>query len=172
MIGNCWRCTTRLNASDMPSKVENSRSQLYHKPLIYASKQNPGKCSPREFRHLDYVGQFTTDIRHIKGVENNVADTLSRIEAIGKPVDHHKLAAAQGKLHSELREIINTGSSALHLKKVRFPDHDVELYCGITAETVRPYVPEPLRRIVFQSLHGISHPGMRATRKLASSGRP
>lgn len=76
--------------------VEGREFAIYtdHKPLIYAFKRNFDKCSPRQFPHLDYDGQFTTDIRHIKGVENNVADTLSRIEGIGKSVDHHTLAAA------------------------------------------------------------------------------
>jgi hypothetical protein len=35
------------------------------------------------------------DIPYIKGPDNNVADTLSRIKAIGKSVDHSNLAAAQ-----------------------------------------------------------------------------
>ena len=55
-----------------------------HKPLTYAFNQNLDKCSLRQFRYLDNVGQFTTDIRHVKGIDNNIADTLSRIEAIGK----------------------------------------------------------------------------------------
>ncbi len=29
----------------------------------------------------DYISQFTTDLRHIRGVDNSVADALSRIEA-------------------------------------------------------------------------------------------
>ena len=57
----------------------------------------------------------------MKGIDNNVTDTLSRIEATGKSVDHQSLAAAQEN-DNELREIINSGSCALHLKKVRFPD--------------------------------------------------
>jgi hypothetical protein len=35
-----------------------------------------------------------TDIRYIKGLYNNVADVLSRIEAISKSVDRETLAAA------------------------------------------------------------------------------
>ena len=65
------------------------------KSLTYAFNQNPDKCTPRQCRQLDYIEQFTTDIRYIKGLDNNVADALSRIEAIGKPVDHRTLAAAQ-----------------------------------------------------------------------------
>ena len=35
--------------------------------------------STREIRHLDYIAQYTTDIRHVKGKDNDVADALSRI---------------------------------------------------------------------------------------------
>jgi hypothetical protein len=65
-----------------------------HKPLTYAFDQKLDTCSPRQFRYLDYIGQFTTDTRYIEGQDNNVADTLSRIEAIGGSVDHQTLAAA------------------------------------------------------------------------------
>ncbi|GFX44924.1 retrovirus-related Pol polyprotein from transposon 17.6 [Trichonephila clavipes] len=50
-----------------------------HKPLVYAFKQQEDKCTPRQLRHLDLIGQFTTDIRYLKGSENVVADALSRI---------------------------------------------------------------------------------------------
>lgn len=120
-----------------------------HESLAYTFNQNLDKCSPRQFRHLDYIGQFTTDTRYIKGLDNNVADALSRIEAIEKSVDHRTLAATQ-KNDTELHEIVNSGTCALQLKKVRFPDHDVEIFCDITSEVVRPYVPKPLRqRIQF-----------------------
>ncbi|EFN71769.1 Uncharacterized protein F44E2.2, partial [Camponotus floridanus] len=49
-----------------------------HKPIIYSFKQKPDKCSPRQFRHLDFIGQFSTDIRHVSGSDNVVADALSR----------------------------------------------------------------------------------------------
>ena len=136
-----------------------------HKPLTYSFKQNPDKCSPRQFRHLDYIEQFTTDIRYIKGPDNNVADALSRIEAIGMSVDHRTLAAAQ-ESDDELRDIVNYGTCALRLQRVRFPGHNVELYCDVPGDIVRPYVPKSLRRDIFNSLHGLSHPGIRATQKL------
>ncbi|GFV60209.1 transposon Tf2-6 polyprotein [Trichonephila clavipes] len=50
------------------------------KSLIYAIKQNPNKCSPRQLRHLDLISQYSTDIRHVQGSENTVADAPSRIE--------------------------------------------------------------------------------------------
>ena len=38
-----------------------------HKPLIYAFNARPDRYSQREVRHLDYISQFSTDIRYIKG---------------------------------------------------------------------------------------------------------
>jgi hypothetical protein len=64
-----------------------------HKPLTYAFKQKRDKCSQRQFNHLDFIAQFTTDIRHISGQENVVADILSRVESVTSPPSHEILAA-------------------------------------------------------------------------------
>ena len=66
-----------------------------HTPLTFAFHRKRDKCSPRQFNHLDFISQFTTDIRHISGQENIIADTLSRVEAITVPVTHDALATAQ-----------------------------------------------------------------------------
>ncbi|GBN95279.1 Retrovirus-related Pol polyprotein from transposon 17.6 [Araneus ventricosus] len=67
-----------------------------HKPLTFAFRQKEDKCSPRQLRQLDLIGQFTTDIRHLKGTDNVVADALSRIHisTIGLPyaIDFQKMA--------------------------------------------------------------------------------
>jgi len=38
-----------------------------HDPLTYTFHQKRDKCSPRQFNHLDFISQFTTDIHHISG---------------------------------------------------------------------------------------------------------
>lgn len=48
-----------------------------HKPLTFAIKSKTER-SPRQTTHLEYIAQFTNDIRHISGKENVVADYLSR----------------------------------------------------------------------------------------------
>ncbi|GFW01059.1 transposon Tf2-8 polyprotein [Trichonephila clavipes] len=50
------------------------------KPLTYAFQQHSEKCSPRQLCHLDFISQFSTDIRYTKGSDNTVADALSRTE--------------------------------------------------------------------------------------------
>ena len=49
-----------------------------HKPLCHSFNASANRYSPREIRHLDFISQFTTDIRHIHGTENTVAEALSR----------------------------------------------------------------------------------------------
>ncbi|KAJ4440996.1 hypothetical protein ANN_10845 [Periplaneta americana] len=45
-----------------------------HKPLIHAFNQSADEASPRQLRHLDFISQFTTQIIHVKGADNIVAD--------------------------------------------------------------------------------------------------
>ncbi|XP_068628033.1 uncharacterized protein [Battus philenor] len=137
-----------------------------HKPLIYAFHNRKENCSPRQFRHLDLIAQFTTDIQHISGKDNVVADTLSRVAEISQPVDPEQLAVAQ---HSdpELTQFAE-GSTSLCLKKLKVPGCNTELFCDVSTNVVRPFVPKMLRRRVFESLHSLSHPGANATAKLVS----
>jgi hypothetical protein len=65
-----------------------------HKPITYAFQQKRDKCSPRQFKHLDFVAQFTTDIRHISG-HDNVADAFSQVESVTASPSYNALATAQ-----------------------------------------------------------------------------
>ncbi|CAH8437213.1 unnamed protein product, partial [Heterobilharzia americana] len=49
-----------------------------HKPLTKAIDAKHDNYSPREIRHLEFISQFTSDIRYIKGSKNEAADALSR----------------------------------------------------------------------------------------------
>ncbi|GBM72644.1 hypothetical protein AVEN_117430-2-1, partial [Araneus ventricosus] len=137
-----------------------------HKPLTYAFKQNHEKNSPRQIRHLEFIGQFTRDLRYISGSANLVADTFSRIAAISIPesIDFDEKAVAQDS-DVELRSLLESGSG-LELKQLQLPSSQRLLYCDISTGNVRPYVPETFRRKVFEMLHGLSHPGVKATTNL------
>jgi hypothetical protein len=139
-----------------------------HKPITFAFQQKRDQCPPRQFNHLDYISQFTTDIRHISGQDNVVADALSRIESISAPATHDALAAYQAD-DNELRTLL-VANTALWLEKLFIPRTTVELYlyCDTSAGKPRPYVPPALLRQVFQSLHNLGHPGTKATVKLVS----
>ena len=132
-----------------------------HKPLTFAFQQNLDKASPRQARQLDYIGQFTTDIRHIAGKDNVVADCLSRLESI-EVLDYTKLADAQ-KEEDLPSEVLG---STLTWKRVNMPDVPKAVFCDISTGFVRPFVPVDFRRLAFDSVHKLSHPGKAATLKL------
>ncbi|GFV58051.1 retrovirus-related Pol polyprotein from transposon 412 [Trichonephila clavipes] len=90
------------------------------KPLMYAFMQNPDKCSPRQWRHLDFISQFSTDVRHINGTRNAVADALSRIEVnqiSNSFLDFEALSKAQLE-DIELQSFQNDEKSSLVFKRV------------------------------------------------------
>ncbi|ROT83192.1 transposon Ty3-G gap-Pol polyprotein [Penaeus vannamei] len=71
-----------------------------YKPLTFAQLSRTRRQSPREERHLDYISQFTTDIRHIRGVDNQAADALSRVTIAAAThaddaVDYHLVSSEQ-----------------------------------------------------------------------------
>jgi hypothetical protein len=137
-----------------------------HKPLTFAYTQKRDKCSPRQFNHLDFISQFTTDIRHIAGRDNVVTDALSRVESVCTSVSPETLVEAQAE-DAEITDLLQ-GTTALRLEKIQVPGSDVALHCDTSTARPRPYVPETLRRQVFDSLHGLGHVGTRATAKLVS----
>jgi histidinol phosphatase-like PHP family hydrolase len=137
-----------------------------HRPLTYAFQQNLEKSSPRQLRHLDFIGQYTTDIRYIKGDENVPADSLSRVETITlpNPLDFHALAVAQ-KNDAQLNELLNSEHS-LSLKHMTLPNTDDTILCENSNTRLRPYVPASYRRAVFENFHNLAHPSIRSTTKL------
>ena len=47
-----------------------------HKPLTFTSNTHSDRHSPLQARQLDYISQFTSNIRHVHGSDNVVAGTL------------------------------------------------------------------------------------------------
>lgn len=135
-----------------------------HKPITFAFQKKDLTLSPRQFNYLDLISQFTTDIQHISGKDNHTADALSRIEALTIPPDFSTIQQHQST-DAELQELLR-GQHSLKLQTVPIPGTNISLFCDVSKDKPRPFVPEPLRRVVFQSIHGMSHPGVRATRKI------
>lgn len=137
-----------------------------HKPLTFAFSSSKDKCTPRQFRHLDYIAQFTTDLRYLPGKENVVADALSRVEEVTTAVDSDDLARAQDT-DPELQDLLLHGST-LKLKKINTLNGNLPLYCDTSVESPRIYVPSKYRKQVFDTLHNLHHPGNSATVRLVS----
>ena len=127
--------------------------------------------SPRQAHHLDYISQFTSNIRHIHGADNVVADALSRIETnvllSGQPpvVDFTAMATAD----PQIRALQSSPSFPLVVKAIPLAKSSDTLLCDISAGAQRPLVPRQWRCTAFESLHGLSHPGIRATQRLITA---
>ncbi|GBN79596.1 hypothetical protein AVEN_176652-1 [Araneus ventricosus] len=85
------------------------------KPLTYELHQHPEKCSPLQLRYLNFISQFSTDIRYTKGSDNTVADALSRIEldeVSPTVIDFKEFASAQSTVE-ELQQVLHSNNSSL-----------------------------------------------------------
>ena len=90
-----------------------------HKPLTFALHSCAARHSPRQARHLAFISEFTTDIRHIEGEANRVADALS----------HNNLALEQSLLNLDAlasaqdqdEELLKLSTSPTSLQVVQVP---------------------------------------------------
>ena len=142
-----------------------------NKPLTSALTAVSDRHSPRETRHLDYIAQFTSDVRHIPGKANVAADALSRTVAMlstTRPPLHDFTAMAGAQQEDSSLQDFLRGEHSLRVRRAQLTD-GVTLLVDESTGTPRPLVPESLRRAVFTQLHRLSHPGVRATQQLVSS---
>ena len=134
-----------------------------HRPLTFAMAKNSEPWSHRQARHLEYISQYSTDIRYIAGEDNAVADALSRaaIEEIRLGVDFRKMAELQ--LQDPETRAYKTSVTALKWEEISIDNGQCKLLCDMVTGVPRPLVPAAMRREVFEVVHGLSHPGTSAT---------
>ena len=137
-----------------------------HKPLTFALPSITDR-SPRQTRHLSFIAEFTSDIRHLKGKHNVVADALSRINSVStvSPINFEKLSQDQSS--SAEIDAYRTAITNLTLKDVRFGNFS--LLCDVSLGKPRPILPKEWTFRVFQSVHSLAHTGPRPTQKAIST---
>ena len=141
-----------------------------HAPLCKAIFSRSQTSSPRQQRHLDYIAQFTSDLRHIKGQENVVADCLSRVTASvfeeSEPINFLEMAAAQQRDATIAH--LQSSSNSLKLEYQLMPNQGVSILGDTSTRKFRPLVPLSFRKKIFDSVHNLSHPGIKASQTLIS----
>jgi cleavage and polyadenylation specificity factor subunit 1 len=140
----------------------------YHKPLTGALSRVSEPHSDRQRRQLSFIAEFVSEIKHIAGRTNIVADTLSR------PPVEPQVAAAVAQAAPTCSPPINIAaaqpscpdcqrapsSAALRVITVSMDGH--QLMVAPSSSVMRPLVPAALCRRIFDSVHSLAHPGIRA----------
>jgi transposase InsO family protein len=148
-----------------------------HKPLTYAMFRTTDPWTGRQSRQLSYVAEFTINIQHIKGVDNVVADTLSRpppptvplAAAVsaghhvgrGPDLDYVDIAERQQGC-TDVQSLVN--SSSLRVQSIS--QNGCQILCDVSTGSARALIPAVDWQTVFNSFHNIAHPGVRATKRL------
>ncbi|GFV83737.1 retrovirus-related Pol polyprotein from transposon opus [Trichonephila clavipes] len=104
--------------------------------------------------------QTSCNIQHVLGKDNVVADALSRIDSISE-INFEEIAEEQ-TTDEELQKLLHNNS--LKFKPSTLPSE--KLWCDISTQKIRPYIPQKFRFQIFQLIHGLAHPGIKSTVKL------
>ena len=75
------------------------------------------------------------------------------------------IATAQGS-DEELRELREKEDTDWQLQDIPIPASKTTIACEMSTGTPRPFLPSTFRRTIFEALHGLSHPGVKASVKL------
>lgn len=147
--------------------VEGTSFTLFtdHKPLIFSFVSDADR-SPRQTRHLTFIAEFTTDIQHIQGKFNVVADALSRIHAVTLPTIDYRLLAADQRASEEVAAY-KSANTELIFENITF--HGVDIICDTSTGKPRPLVPKEWRRHIFDVFHSLSHTGVRPTQRAVAA---
>ena len=148
-----------------------------HKPLTFAMLKMADAWSARQQRQLSFISEYTTDIRHIAGCENVVADALSRPSAaitsgqvaVVAPGTSGQLDFDAIARDQECCEGVQQMLQSTCLQPEKVEVSGVQLWCDTSAGRIRPLVPSTQRKAVFQVIHDLAHPGIRATKRLVTS---
>uniref|UniRef100_A0A5S6R481 RNA-directed DNA polymerase n=1 Tax=Trichuris muris TaxID=70415 RepID=A0A5S6R481_TRIMR len=138
-----------------------------HKPLVRAFENGSQNLSDREMRQLDYITSMHTRVRHLSGKDNIVADALSRrihATTYSNVVPSAKEVALAQSNDPGLQWAKD--HSSLRLVAEPIEDSALPVWKDISTGRPRTYVPASLRQAIFHAIHGLSHPGTRATRRL------
>ena len=137
-----------------------------HKPITFAFDRNASTKNeiPRRSRQLDYISQFCTNIQHIPGEQNVVADCLSRIQAIDSPpvIDYNELALSQ-ETDTEANGFLLQNDT---VKKIQWPGTQKKIISDTSCEQIRPFLTKEFRKTAFKLIHDISHPGIHGSSNL------
>ena len=151
--------------------IEGISSDLFHvatdhKPLTSGKNFTTADHSKTQLNRItrtwQFISELTTDIRHLAGSENLVADALSR-NAINQ-TQHEALLIQLAREQVNVKMRPDDSKEWPEHWKIQ-EHHGITLAVDIRGPIPRPIVPDSMRRKIFDSFHSVGHLGIKATRK-------
>ena len=145
-----------------------------HKPLTTAILTSRDRSSPRQSRHLAFIAEFTTDIKHVAGKRNVVSDALSRatltedLMSLSEitTINYNDIARAQETAHEEM-SAYKTAITGLDIKNINIEDNAI--ICDVSTGKPRPIIPAAYKKRVFLTYHNLSHAAAKPMQRLLST---
>jgi len=112
---------------------------------------------------------LTTDIQHVAGKANLVGDCLSRaiVGAVHLGLDYTHMAVDQAADANV--QALKSAGTGLKLEDVAFPNAGATFLSDVsTGQPPWPIIPSGWRQLVFNAVHGLFHPGKKASQRLVA----
>ena len=152
------------------------------KPLTSAFLKGKDPISSRQRNQLSFISKFCTDIMHVPGLDNVVADWLSRqykvdqilADSLAMHAITHILSdidldhLAEDQLRDEECVAAPTAITNLQWQHYCFPGMRHEVLCDVSLQRPRIYVPVGWRKQIFDALHSLAHPSGKTTLEILS----
>ena len=94
-------------------------------------------------------------------------EKIQDLQQVVNAIDHYDLdleeMARQQALDPDFQRLANDARTGLSFRKLKIGNAD--LYVDVSNGPARPFVPQPLRKRVFDIIHGLGHPGVARTRQ-------
>lgn len=105
-----------------------------HKPLLGTFQSNSHRYSPRETRHLDYLLQFTSDIHSPRGINNILANTMSRSinTFLLDPFMEYQPFVEEQARDRQLQQLLRDNHTSLIFSR--------KILCDTSTRRLRPFV--------------------------------
>ena len=113
----------------------------------------------QQSKHLSYIAEFPSDIRHVVGADNMVADTLPTCSTIGQCRSCQRTAAQW-----DCPSITAARDTALYLRLVPFST--IWVLYDVSGQYPRQVIPATNRRQLFTAFPTLGHPRAEPTRRL------
>ena len=130
-------------------------------------------ANSRQLRQINCISELTTDVRYIKIKNNVVADCLkcsNDLNALFVEMDllnFEAMSKAQ-KVDPKNLNLTVLDDHSLDLKYVTIPGTEKQLLGDISQRQFRSLVPQAFQKKVFETLHFLFHPGIKASQRLIS----